>query len=71
MKIIIGCCAVIVAIILSTFWMQVQIGTQLATQAHEIRLLRQDQLTDRARIKALADEQAWVREKVRISEDWK
>ena len=66
MKIIIGCGAIIVAIILATFWMQVQTGQMLAEQAREIRLLKQDQLTDRARIKALADEQDWVRSSVRI-----
>lgn len=66
MKIIIGCCAVIVAIILATFWMQVQTGTQLAEQAREIRLLKQDQLTDRARIRELAAEQDWVRSSVKI-----
>ena len=66
MKLIIGCCAVIVGIILSTFWMQVQTGQMLAEQAREIRLLKQDQLTDRARIRELAAEQDWVRSSVKI-----
>ena len=66
MKIIIGCGAVIVAIILATFWMQVQTGQMLAEQAREIRILKQDQLTDRARIRELAAEQDWVRSSVKI-----
>ena len=66
MKIIIACGAVIVAIILATFWMQVQTGEMLARQAVEIRLLKQDVLTHRARINELAAEQDWVRNSVRI-----
>lgn len=66
MKLIIGCCAVIAAIILATFWMQVQTGQQMAEQAREIRLLKQEQLTHAARIRELAAEQAWVRNSVKI-----
>lgn len=66
MKIIIASLAVIVGIILATFWMQVQTGAVVAEMAQEIRLLKQDQLTDRARIKALAAEQDWVRSSVKI-----
>ena len=53
MKIIIGCCAVIVAIILSTFVMQVQTGEVLARQAAELRTLRVQQIIDGKRIAEL------------------
>ena len=46
MKIIIGCGTVIVGIILATFWMQVQTGTQLAEQAREIRKIGTQQIID-------------------------
>ena len=65
-KLIAGCVTVITLIILATFWMQVQTGAVVAEMAQEIRLLKQDQLTDRARIKALADEQDWLAQKVKI-----
>ena len=66
MKLIIGCGAVIVAIVLATFVMQVQTGAVVTEMAQEIRLLKQDQLTDRARIRELAAEQDWVRSSVKI-----
>ena len=66
MKFIIGCAVVIVGIVLATFWMQVQTGAVIADMTREIRILKQDQLTDRARIRELAAEQDWVRSSVKI-----
>ena len=65
-KLIAGCVTVITLIVLATFVMQAQTGAVIAEMASEIRILKQDQLTDRARIKALADGQAWVRNSVEI-----
>lgn len=66
MKIIIACAVIITLITVATFWMQVQTGAVVAEMAQEIRLLKQDQLTDRARIRELAAEQDWVRSSVKI-----
>lgn len=46
MKIIIASIAVVVGIILATFWMQVQTGQQLAEQAREIRKIGTQQIID-------------------------
>ena len=54
-------------LIAALFWALVQTMVVNAGLASEVRELRRNQLTDRAMIRALADEQRWVREKVRIS----
>ena len=54
-------------LIAALFWALVQTMGVNAGLASEIRELRRDQFTDRAMIRALADEQRWIREKVRIS----
>ena len=52
-------------------WALVQTMIVNASMASEVRELRRDQLTDRAMIRALADEQRWIREKVKISVEGK
>ena len=54
-------------LIAALFYMVVNAMVINANLASEVRVLRQDQLTDRAMIRTLADEQRWVREKVRIT----
>ena len=54
-------------LIAALFYMVVNAMVINANLASEVRVLRQDQLTDRARIRTLADEQRWVREKVKIT----
>ena len=58
--------ALICLLIAALFWALVQTMIVNAGLSSEIRELRRDQLTDRAMIRALADEQRWVREKVKI-----
>ena len=54
-------------LIAALFWTLGQTMVVNAGLTSEVRELRRDQLTDRAMIRALADEQRWVREKVRIT----
>ena len=54
-------------LIAALLWALVQTMIVNAGLVSEVRVLRQDQLTDRAMIRALADEQRWIREKVRIT----
>ena len=58
-------------LIAALFYMVVNEMVINANLASEVRVLRQDQLTDRAMIRALADEQRWIREKVKISVEGK
>ena len=61
----------ICVLIAALFWALVQTMVVNAGLSSEVRELRQDQLTDRAMIRQLGDEQRWVREKVRISVEGK
>ena len=54
-------------LIAALFWSLAQTMVVNAGLTSEVRELRRDQLTDRAMIRALADEQRWIREKVRIT----
>lgn len=63
MKIIIGCGAVIVAIILATFWMQVQTDQLLAEQARELRRIGVQQIIDSKKIAELDLERGERQEK--------
>lgn len=63
--------ALICLLIAALFWALVQTMVVNAGLASEVRELRQYQLTDRAMIRALADENAWVREKVKITVEGK
>lgn len=65
---IVGGVGVLICILIAAlFWTLGQTMIVNAGLASEVRELRKDQLTDRAMIRALADEQRWVREKVKIS----
>ena len=70
-KIIYGGGLLICLLIAALFWQLVQTRDLNSRLICEIRELRIQANTHDARIKAMADEQAWVREKVRISVDWK
>ena len=59
--------ALICLLIAALFYMVVNAMVINANLTSEVRELRRDQLTDRAMIRALADEQRWIREKVRIT----
>lgn len=65
-EIIAGACCVIVLVALAGFVMSVQTAAINARLASEVKDLKVQQLTDRAMIRALADEQAWVRNSVKI-----
>ena len=58
-------------LIAALFWALGQTMVVNAGLASEVRELRRDQLTDRAMIRELADEQRWIREKVKISVEGK
>ncbi len=70
-RMMVGVGVLICILIAALFWTLGQTMVVNASMASEIRELRRDQLTDRAMIRALADEQRWVREKVRISVEGK
>lgn len=69
---IVGGVGVLISVLIAAlFWTLGQTMVVNAGLASEVRELRRDQLTDRAMIRALADEQRWVREKVKISVEGK
>ena len=65
-NIIAGACVAIVAVVIGTLILSVQIVGQQARNAQEIRDIQIMQRTNAARIQALADEQGWVRSNVKI-----
>ena len=65
-NIIAASCTLIVAAVLASLVMMVNTREAQAQTAQEIRDLTIMQHTNAARIQALADEQGWVRESVKI-----
>lgn len=65
-NIIAASCTIIVAVVLGTLVLSVWTWEVQAQTAQEIRDLTIMQRTNAARIQALADEQAWVRNSVKI-----
>ena len=66
-SIISAACVVIVAMVLASLVMAAQTMALNARMAAEIKALQIQQNTNADRIKALAAEQAWIREKVKIT----
>ena len=66
-SIISAACAIIVAMVLASLVMAAQTMALNAKITAEIKTLQIQQNTNADRIKALADEQRWIREKVKIT----
>ena len=66
-SIISAACAIIVAMVLASLVMAAQTMALNAKITAEIKALQIQQNTNADRIKALADEQRWIREKVKIT----
>ena len=71
MKLIYGTGTVVCLLIIALFWQLGQTMDYNARLVGEIRELRIRVNTHEVRLKALADEQAWVRESVKISAELK
>ena len=70
MKLIYGTGTIICLLIIALFWQLGQTMDYNARLVGEIRELRIRVNTHEARINGLADEQAWVREKVKVTAEW-